>query len=165
MRLRKAAIRSYAEHLHRAKFIVCPRGVGLSSVRLFEAMRVGICPVIVSDRWLPPPFVDWSACSIRLAERDLPLLPMILREREGEWLALGSRARREWEKRYAPANVLNSIVEACLDIEATGLERPERYRMALRGGISRASAQRTNARVRRWVAKGMGRVARHGVNR
>src|SRR2546423_4170060 len=35
-----------------SKFILCSRGVGTSSVRLFDTMRMGRVPVILSDQWL-----------------------------------------------------------------------------------------------------------------
>ncbi len=81
----------YAETLGRSTFIVCPRGRGPASIRLFEAMQAGRAPVIVSDEWLPPPFVDWDACSVRVAEDATADLPAILREREDEAAELGRR--------------------------------------------------------------------------
>jgi hypothetical protein len=86
---RRRALASYVETLHQAKFIVCPRGSGLSSVRMFEAMRVGKCPVIVSDGWLAPPLVDWESCSIQIPEKALSHLPAVLREREEDAAELG----------------------------------------------------------------------------
>ncbi len=61
----RRAFNDYAEMIGRSKFVICPRGRGASSMRLFEVLQVGRCPVIVSDEWLPPPLVDWAACSIR----------------------------------------------------------------------------------------------------
>jgi hypothetical protein len=34
----------YAELLIASKFVLCPRGNGASSIRLFESMQLGICP-------------------------------------------------------------------------------------------------------------------------
>ncbi len=38
-----------------------PRGIGASSVRIFEAMRAGRAPVIISDDWIVPPVGDWGS--------------------------------------------------------------------------------------------------------
>jgi hypothetical protein len=149
---RARSLMSYADTLHRAKFIACPRGVGASSIRLFEAMRVGRCPVIVSDDWLPPPLVDWESCAIRIAEKDLGHLPAILREREGDAEALGRQARAIWEQRYAPPTMLNTLVESCLDIAPERLRARPRLAMAGRAGLSRESARRT-ARALERIAK------------
>jgi hypothetical protein len=110
----REAFSGYAEVLGRSAFVVCPRGRGAGSIRLFEALRVGRAPVVVSDDWLPPPFVDWAACSIRVAERDAARLPELLREREGEAKDLGERARATWERCFSPQRQLSTLVEGCL---------------------------------------------------
>jgi len=139
---RARALISYADALHRAKFIACPRGVGASSIRLFEAMRVARCPVVVADDWLAPPFVDWDSCSVRIAEKDLRHLPAILREREADAEALGIQARVVWERRYAPPTMLNTLAESCLDIAEYRLSGRSRCAMAGRAGLSREAASR-----------------------
>ena len=150
---RSKALARYAEGLHQAKFIACPRGLGASSVRLFESMRVARCPVIVADEWLPPPFVDWDSCSIRVAERDLNHLPAILREREGEAEALGRRARIVWEQRYSPAGMLGTLAESCLDIATEDRSVGGRLRMAARVGFSVQTARKVGHPVRRAVGR------------
>jgi hypothetical protein len=139
---RSRVLNSYAEGLHQTEFVVCPCGVGLSSVRLFEAMRVGKCPVIVSDDWLAPPFVEWESCSIRIAERDLYRLPAVLREREQDAVALGLRARAVWEQRYSPEAMLDTLVEACLDIDPAQRRLASRLRMVGRSATNRSTARK-----------------------
>ena len=38
-------------------------------MRLFEAMRLGVAPIIASDDWVYPRGPDWSACSVVIKER------------------------------------------------------------------------------------------------
>jgi hypothetical protein len=109
---RRDAQAGYAASLGRSSFVVCPRGRGLSSMRIFEAMQVGRCPVIVSDGWLEPPFADWSACSIRIAESDVKSLPEILRARRDEASILGEAARRIWEDLFSPRRRLNTLLRS-----------------------------------------------------
>ena len=150
---RSEALRSYAETLHRAKFVVCPRGEGLSSVRLFETMRVGRCPVIVSDGWTPPPLVDWESCAIRVAQRDVRHLPAMLREREHEAAALGREARAVWERRYSPAAMLDTLVQSCLDIDPAQRRGGHRLRMTARSALSRSTARKAKLGVRRVLGR------------
>jgi hypothetical protein len=157
---RARSLKSYADTLHRAKFIACPRGVGTSSIRLFEAMRVARCPVIISDDWLAPPFVDWGSCAIRVAEKDLGHLPAILREREADAEALGRQARAVWEQRYAPPTMLNTLVESCLDIAPARLRARPRLVMVGRAGLSRGSARRAAHVLRRTLKSGALRPGR-----
>lgn len=150
---RSRALTNYAETLHQAKFIVCPRGVGLSSVRLFEAMRVGKCPVIVSDGWLAPPFVEWESCAIRVPERDLRHLPAVLREREQDALEFGLRARVVWEQRYSPTGMLDTLVEACLDIDPARRRFASRLRMVRRSATNRSTARKLKLGIQRVLAR------------
>lgn len=121
----RKAFSDYAAILGRSSFVVCPRGVGTGSIRLFEALQVGRCPVIVSDGWLPPPLVDWASCSIRVPEADVVHLPAILRSRESEAEALGREGRRVWECLFSPERQLATLLHGCLDMHgaAPGLAR------------------------------------------
>jgi Exostosin family len=120
----RAAFSGFASSLGRSKFVLCPRGRGASSIRLFEAMQVGRCPVIVSDEWLPPPFVDWGSCSLRVPEAAVAELPALLRGREGEAEELGREARRVWERLYFPERQLQTLIDACLALAASSPPRP-----------------------------------------
>lgn len=49
----------YANYLamaSRSKFLLCPRGYGLNSFRLYEAFQLGCVPVIITDK----PFIPWE---------------------------------------------------------------------------------------------------------
>jgi hypothetical protein len=61
--------------LARSKFTLCPAGSGTSSYRLFEALRAGSVPVIISDRLVLPEGPDWEACSVRVAEKEIASIP------------------------------------------------------------------------------------------
>ena len=129
---------SYAETMVRSKFVVCPRGVGSGSVRMFEALRMGRCPVILSDDWTPPPFIDWERCALRVREADVNRLPEILREREADWLALGTAARAAWERFYAPRNLLTTLIETCAALRS---EEPSVSRRAAAAGRALATRE------------------------
>jgi hypothetical protein len=110
------AFRDYATTLGRSKFILCPRGRGLSSIRLFEALEVGRCPVIISDDWLAAPFVDWKSCSVRVPEKLVDQIPRILRDHEDEADELGKQGRIVWENFFSPETQLSTLLLACVDI-------------------------------------------------
>jgi hypothetical protein len=103
----------YIRQLQQSAFVVCPRGEGPSSMRIFEAMRAGRAPVIISDEWSPPPFVDWAACSIRIPEKAIHKLPQIMRDVSCEAFRKGERARQEWEKVFGKG-LFHHITEACI---------------------------------------------------
>lgn len=109
----------YADVMRRSQFILCPRGIGTATWRLFEAMKAGRAPVILSDDWVAPDGPRWNDCSLRIAERDAARLPEILREHESRAVAMGQRAREEWEAWFSREVAFHRVVEWCVDIART----------------------------------------------
>jgi hypothetical protein len=104
----------FAEGVASAPFALCPRGIGSGSIRVFEALKMGRVPVIISDDWSYPERVDWRACSISVPEREVNRIPEIL-DRYCEFAAdMGLKAREEWERNYAPSVRFHWLVEDCL---------------------------------------------------
>jgi hypothetical protein len=100
----------YVEDLRQCRFILCPRGNGLSSIRLFETLEAGRVPVIISDALLLPACVNWSACAVVVPERDIGQIPAMLAARDGEWPRMARNARVEWERCFGDATLLPTIV-------------------------------------------------------
>jgi hypothetical protein len=144
------AFRDYATTLGRSKFVLCPRGRGPSSIRLFEALEVGRCPVIISDDWLPAPFVDWESCSVRVAENLVDQIPRILRDREDEADDLGKQGRIVWENFFSPETQLSTLVLACVDINER-ITTGTRLVVPLKALFDVTTLRRLGSRVRRFT--------------
>jgi hypothetical protein len=121
----RLAFERYAASLGRSMFVLCPRGRSPSSIRVFEALQAGRCPVIISDDWLPPAYVDWDSCAIRLPQARSHEVPKLLRSREGEASELGRRAREVWERHFAPERQLETLISACMTIDDSAPLRAE----------------------------------------
>jgi hypothetical protein len=106
----------YVEVARRSKFILCPRGLAPSSIRLFETMCMGRVPVILADEWVRPDGPLWEAFSIQIPEKDARSVPQILEEKEAASYEMGLVARAEWEKYFSPDVVFHRVVEWCLEI-------------------------------------------------
>jgi hypothetical protein len=52
-----------------------------------------------------------------VAERDFKKIPKILEDREGEAMAMGELARKEWESWFSEEVLFHHLVELCLDIK------------------------------------------------
>ena len=114
----------YAEVLARSEFSLCPRGAGVGSIRLFEAMQAGSVPVLLSDAYVLPasPGPAWDQFLIRLPESAATRddLPALLDPWRGRSREMGLRARQAWEEWFAPAVWLDRIVE---NLEAIRIDR------------------------------------------
>lgn len=103
--------KKYVEVSQRSKFILCPRGVGPSTYRLFESMEMGICPVIISDEWVPVSNLKWEKFSIRIPESQVNDIPNILEEQEDKAEAMGKLARVNWEKFFSKEVSFHHLTE------------------------------------------------------
>lgn len=91
----------YVEVSMESYFVLCPRGIGVNSYRLYETMQMGLCPVIISDEWVPSKGPVWEDFSIIIKEKDIPKIPEILLKRKGEAINMGLKARENWEQWFS----------------------------------------------------------------
>jgi hypothetical protein len=122
---KEAAQRRYLEISLRSKFILCPRGVGASSIRLFESLRLGIAPIIISDAWLPCVGPAWERAAILVKEADVGRLDQIVSAYEPRWREMGVAAREIHETFFSEKNYFNFLIS---NIQAIARQRvvPER---------------------------------------
>lgn len=151
-------LKEYADLLRDSIFVACPRGVGLSSMRIFEAMRVGRVPVILSDAWSAPPFVAWDTCSIHLPEGEVDKLPEILREYKDSAQEMGHNARKEWERVFSPEGLFHYTVEACLMVlearsSVSMRTRKKSYRSIFQPPYARLTLRHFKNKVKNAIAK------------
>lgn len=109
--------RRYAEVAKASKFVLCPRGLSVSSIRLFETMQMGRAPVILADDWVAPPGPRWEKFAVQMREKDFAEVPRVLEEREAEAVEMGELARKEWEEWFSEEVLFHRLVELCLDIQ------------------------------------------------
>ena len=106
----------YADLMTASKFVLCPKGSGTASFRLFEAMRAGRVPVILSDKWVPPVGPSWDDFSIRIAQKDVDKIPEILEREEANWEKKDRLARQTWEDYFAPDTIFNYMIDQVLEL-------------------------------------------------
>lgn len=111
--------RRYAEVMAESRFVLCPRGIGTSSFRLFETMQSGSVPVLLSDSWIPISGIDWTSCALRVSEADIARLPEICLAHEGRWAELAGEARRVWKAWFSPDGMGRLIQANLASILAT----------------------------------------------
>lgn len=139
----------YLEGLSQSTFALCPRGAGLSSIRLFECMKYGAIPVVVSDDLRLPKSIQDGYCCIRVPERNVECLPSILREYADHIDTMSNNAREVFKTNFEGSNYWNNIVDGIRDIAVNSLgERSPIYQLRARAYYRDASREVRNA-VRR----------------
>jgi hypothetical protein len=141
--------RQYAETLITSNFVLCPRGAGSGSIRLFEVMSAGIAPVLISDDYLLPPHVPWETFLLRIAERDIARLPELIEQHLTEATERGTLARQAWVDHFAPDKEFDAIVSSAYS--ALGHGPPEE--VIFRGKQRRIVAAAERKRKLRTVAR------------
>ena len=156
--------RRYAELTKASKFVLCPRGVSPSSIRLFETMRMGRVPVVLSDGWVSPVGPQWDNFSLCVRERDFNRLPALLEKLEPEAVKMGRLARTEWERWFSDDVLFHQLVELCLDIRAKrklpeSLSRWPAYLQFLAPFHFRRAVGRAYRALRKAMSRALGQTA------
>jgi len=112
-------MKRFANTIWRSKFVLCPRGIGISSFRLFETMQSGRVPIIISDDWVPCCYINWNKVSLRVREQDIAKLPEICHANENRWREMGREARRTWVEWFSEAGLAKLIRSSLADIVRT----------------------------------------------
>jgi hypothetical protein len=116
--------RHYADVLVRSKFILCPRGAGTNTIRLFETLKAGRVPVIISDQWVAPQGPNWASFSLRISEKCVDSIPAIIYDHETRWPDMSSAARQAWADWFSDEVLFDRIGDA-LEMLVTRRQIPE----------------------------------------
>jgi hypothetical protein len=119
----------YAAKLRASRYVLCPRGIGTSTFRLFETLQSGRVPVILSDSWVPTPWIDWDRIALRVPEADVARLPEICLAHEARWPDMAREARRVWETWFSPEGMGHLVRTSLEDIARTRRLPEAAYRL------------------------------------
>ena len=110
--------REYVDNMVASDYVVCVRGAGNFSYRLYETLSCGRIPVFVdTDCVLPYEFlVDWRDYMVWIDERDVARAGEHVREfherlSESEFRELQQAVRRLWEAYLAPEGFFGHFAE------------------------------------------------------
>lgn len=103
----------YVDTIGRSHFVLCPRGAGTGSFRLFEAMKMGAAPVLLADSYVLPEGPNWNSFLIRVPEKEVARLASILEEHRNESAERGKLVAAEWQKWFSTEREFNEIIARC----------------------------------------------------
>ncbi len=150
--------RHYVEISKRSKFVLCRRGHGTSSKRLYEVMEMGLVPVILSDGWVRPRGPQWRDFSVTVSERDVTRLVPILEGYGDDWLEMGQNARQIWLEWFSPPKQFNYIVDSCIEIKRKAKVTEKSFRQAWPLLLALARARLAVNNLRTFAAAQFSRV-------
>lgn len=102
---------SYANTLASSQFVLCPRGAGAGTIRLFEVMAAGVAPVLLSDGYSLPPGPAWDNFLLRVPEREIARLPELLEPQRSTAAERGRLAREAFLEHFSIAREFERVVE------------------------------------------------------
>lgn len=126
---KKAWQRRYDRSLAESAFVLCPRGVGSNSIRLYETMRAGRVPVVISDALVLPDGPDWNSFLIRVSESDVESIPQLLKNAESRHDEMGLRAKHEWNAWFSADNMFETFANWARELQANRVDGPVRRRL------------------------------------
>ena len=103
----------YVSLLGNSCFSLCPRGAGISTIRLFESMSMGAIPVIISDRYKPPlsDQVDWRSFSVTIKENKLNKIENVLKSFTADTIReMSQKTLDVYHKYFSNTNLHQTII-------------------------------------------------------
>jgi len=100
----------FRDVLLRSQFVLCPRGISASSIRLFEAMEAACVPVIISDELQLPKGPDWKSFCLFIKESEVASIPRAVESWKSTAREKGLLARAAWEKYFSNESSFNYLV-------------------------------------------------------
>ncbi|MCB4798996.1 exostosin domain-containing protein [Neotamlana laminarinivorans] len=92
-------------------FVLCPRGIGPDTYRVYEVMQMGLVPVIISDEWVPMNGPNWDEFAIRVKENEVHKIPEILEAKKEQAIHMGNLARENWENWFSNEVMFNVLAD------------------------------------------------------
>ena len=105
----------FIESSLKSKFVLCPRGYGASSFRLYEAMQLDSVPVYISDRfWLPWTYeLNWSEFCVLITPDKIDDIHSILKSIDDEqYENMKNKIQEVYKNYFTLEGICNKILEA-----------------------------------------------------
>ena len=104
----------------KSKFVLCPRGWGTTSFRLYEAMQLDAVPVYISDEfWKPFTYeLNWDDFCVSIKEDEIPNIHSILESiSEEKYNKMKSKIKEVYENYFTLEGTCNKILQM-LELES-----------------------------------------------
>jgi hypothetical protein len=115
----------FRETIARSSFVLCPRGHGTTTFRLFEVMAAARVPVVISDEWVPTAGPAWDRFSLQWPEnRSIDELLQMLEGHESDATEMGLLAAEAFHSHFASDVVFDRVMDGLAEmVSRDGLRR------------------------------------------
>ena len=113
-RVTQERFEAFQDRSMRSRFMLCPRGYGPTSYRLYEAFQYGAVPVYISDRfWLPwSEDLEWDKLIIKITPDKIPSMQSIISSlSEEKRMTMVEYAKDIYEEFFSLRGVVNKILD------------------------------------------------------
>ena len=104
----------FIEYATQSKYLLCPRGYGLNSFRLYEAFQLNCVPVIITDKMYLPwqDELDWTTFSVPINNNDISSLYEKLNSiSEDKYMKLLNHGKEIYESHFSLNGMYNNIIK------------------------------------------------------
>jgi hypothetical protein len=109
-------IEDYCKMMHESIFTLCPRGYGINSFRICEAMQYGSIPVYISDDFVKPFDADFNEFGVAILSKYIEFLAEELEKIDvGEIVRKQENIQRYYEEYYSYHGCFNNIIKSLED--------------------------------------------------
>ena len=124
----------YLATLLRSKFVLCPRGAGTGSIRLFETLAAGRVPVIISNQWVAPEGPEWNRFSVRVPESLVVDIPRRLEAAEANYDEMAAAALAAHAQWFSQGVMFHRLINECAGLLPREISvRPRRQKLRCMG--------------------------------
>jgi hypothetical protein len=102
-------IKKYYDILKKSVFALCPRGYGITSFRMFEAMHFGCIPVYISDDFWEPFNLPFTEYGIKILPEQIKDIPEILEKANID--ELRRKGKEYYENYFVYSRCFDSIIK------------------------------------------------------
>jgi len=105
--------RRFIDDLNDLEFALCPRGNGLATLRIYEAMGSGAVPVIIADGYRKPLswMLDWDSFSVTVPYSEITRIPEILGSYSARAVSSMRASALEAFELYFSPTMMHRVVE------------------------------------------------------
>ena len=107
-------LKSYLNDLENTKVILCPRGTGPSTIRMWEALASGCIPLVISNDYKFPlnKKIKWADICIVLKEEHTPVIEHYLKTfTENDLTTMQTKGKEIFDKWFSPERMHHIIYE------------------------------------------------------